>query len=71
MLAVWSICLGRMLYPTGSRCVWLYKLYAPLDYMYNLTAHMVVHNAINYIFIYIVETTLLNAADTLNTVALL
>lgn len=64
MAAVWSICAGRMSYPTGSRCVWLYVPYAPLDCMSNFAAHMVVHSAIKNK----VKSAVVQAAAALNTV---
>lgn len=55
-----AVC-GTVLYPTGSRCV---CLYAPLDFMSNVTTHMVVRGVINNI----VDSVVLHTAAALNTV---
>lgn len=62
--AVWSISAGGVLLPTGSRCVWLHIMHAPLDYMSNVGAHMVARGAINAA----VESAALRAAAAVKTV---
>lgn len=65
---LWQQCgaslLAGVLLPTGSRCVWLHIMHAPLDYMSNVGAHMVARGAINAA----VESAALRAAAAVKTV---